>query len=700
MNGLKWFNNFIKTEHKIFTKNINITNKEINNNIIEWTGNGYILNTGMIGVSLNGTPLTENDYLEETSNSIKYINATRPLTISDVITIEYRYIELYIDGIKIMSTLDSLQYIEPINNMIVFVKENKGIYQYINDTWELQLILGEGSVQISNEEGNIIVLKEDGIYAATSGTGEVAVDTSDKKNILFLGKDGLYAIPLLSNAEDNILTFSEGGKLYVPDVKISKNPNNAIVKYDDGLHVRKIEASSDANNVLEIKKDGTLFVPETEIKISQKSDNLLQIDATEDTGGLYAPIKVSTIENNIIQKVYDGIYATITLSNFSDNILSWDEFGRLYAPRIKLSPNEDNSLSFDENYRLYAPQIQISSDETNILTEKEDGLYVPQTQVSLSERADNILVKDADGSLYVPPHLKISLDDKNLIKDNNGIYLDIASFDISQKSDNMLTIINDDTYYGLYVPPTEFPVDPDPTNAMVYHDKIGWYVPSISASLNWLVYPSTNNAIEIRQLDDKNAIFAKKIIKSTKSDNAIELIEDDDTVSIYAKKLTLSTAKDNLASFDSNNNLYVTTKISTQTDNILQKSDDGTLYVPQQSGGDTNNGTLQIETLEINDVTPNQVITIPKKNNGFNAFDFVKVYKKIAPTETDSVVCTFNNSTDYEYDSTLITINSTGINKVETTSYVSLEYVADLENGYYLYKGVIDTTGKAAIKIL
>lgn len=93
MNGLKWFNNFIKADKKFFTTDIQITDEEINSNIIEWSGIGYSLGIDMINVYLNGVHLTKNDYIELTPNSIQYISEERPLISSDIITITYKYTE-------------------------------------------------------------------------------------------------------------------------------------------------------------------------------------------------------------------------------------------------------------------------------------------------------------------------------------------------------------------------------------------------------------------------------------------------------------------------------------------------------------------------------------------------------------------------------------------------------------------------------
>lgn len=115
-------------------------------------------------------------------------------------------------------------------------------------------------IKLSSEEGNALIMKEDGLYVSASGV-EIS---KEEDNAIESKADGLYVKK-------------------VDSVSISKEDGNIIKQKDDGLYAKadEINKSAKEKNILSVETDG-LYVPETDLSdLVEKEDGKSLVSDTD-----------------------------------------------------------------------------------------------------------------------------------------------------------------------------------------------------------------------------------------------------------------------------------------------------------------------------------------------------------------------------------------------------------------------------------
>ncbi|MCQ2209108.1 MAG: hypothetical protein MJZ34_02340 [Paludibacteraceae bacterium] len=266
----------------------------------------------------------------------------------------------------------------------------------------------ECEVKRSEEDGNIIEIKEDGIFAS------IDVSATDK-NQIEKKEDGLFVAPLkVSREEGNTIIEKEDG-IYSPvcDVKVSEETGNQVELKDDGLFVGPCttKISKDTGNIIVEKEDG-IFAPAYELKISDEANNQIE----EKTDGLYVgQCKISEEAGNTIIRKDDGLYSPVCdvqISRDTDNQVELRDDG-LYVEKCKISKETGNTIVRKDD-GLYSPvcDVQISDETGNQVELKTDGLYVGPCTTLVSGETGNTIESKDDGIFAAQPDWKVAEEDQ------------------------------------------------------------------------------------------------------------------------------------------------------------------------------------------------------------------------------------------------------------------------------------------------
>lgn len=239
---------------------------------------------------------------------------------------------------------------------------------------------------ISSEDGNIVELKEDGLYA------EIKISEEDY-NIAELKEDGLYA-----------------------NTKISSTTSNIIKQKDDGIYA-KMEVSAEEGNLLKLKTDG-LYAPSSSVSISAESSNIIE----QKTDGLFAEIAISQQEYNVATLKDDGLFipaSSATVSDKDGNIITSENDG-LYA-KIEISEEANNVIELKDD-GLYS-KISLSAEDGNIIKLKDDGLFAEHNILkvnNVSPNADKIIKLTLDDVPDGDERILYKLEDRNISASYDG----------------------------------------------------------------------------------------------------------------------------------------------------------------------------------------------------------------------------------------------------------------------------------------
>lgn len=335
-----------------------------------------------------------------------------------------------------------------------------------------------GNVNISAEEGNAVVVKEDGLYVPTTAETKVS---EIEDNAIEVKDDGIYVKDMLtkiSTEENNALTSKEDG-LYVPsvsEIKVSQAENNIIETKDDGIYV----APSDLSGFVE-KIDGKgLLTNDLTNEMVEKIDNTYTKDETytcTEIDKKFVDVNVNFYEYVETTEIYGEDILKYPIGNYK--IGNYSTIGNFKNTPTKepgmfsvASPITDSDASpFEEKnaYRYYKYIVGCGDTYERTLRSLSNGniygdtgwkkiIYekdMPNVDDQLSASSENPVQNkaiktyiDDMGYLYSPSGIKYKL----LVADDGSLstvsvnQINVFTFDTSKVSDS--TTITLQNYTG------------------------------------------------------------------------------------------------------------------------------------------------------------------------------------------------------------------------------------------------------------
>lgn len=183
-------------------------------------------------------------------------------------------------------------------------------WNYSDGTFSEDIEYPKEQIMISQETGNALTEKFDGLYVSSTGV-EIS---QEPNNALESKSDGLYVKE-------------------TSDIEISQDPDNQITQETDGIKVGHDNTKFDvdqgianAGKALVVGSDGNVTTGDAGVKVSTKEGNSIETVTEEGKEGIFVPegLKVSEKSGNIIQNLTtegeEGIYAAqgTELSYLSD----------------------------------------------------------------------------------------------------------------------------------------------------------------------------------------------------------------------------------------------------------------------------------------------------------------------------------------------------------------------------------------------
>lgn len=284
--------NLDDTEQKyLFSIDCVITEEDLLDNIIEWTGPEYIMNIDMLDIYLNGVHLYKIDYRENTPNSIQYIGNIK-LEVDDVLTINYRYTKVNLGNVRVIEDSNGLKEIEsPVKGSLALVKDLYSMLQYDGTNWVPFMNFNNLVLDINTEETDSIKIE----YRDDTIKADIKISEQIDNKIKVL-QDGLYASSELTETKYKTLTVENvkaGQTITIP----KEEANYGL----DGFGVLKIfsvEQDADENIIVneynenhkdeyEYDKDLVEFTPTGAKLKSEQTIPMTKIRDLEDGYSLY-----------------------------------------------------------------------------------------------------------------------------------------------------------------------------------------------------------------------------------------------------------------------------------------------------------------------------------------------------------------------------------------------------------------------------
>lgn len=284
--------NLDDTEQKyLFSVDCVITENDLLDNVIEWTGPEYIMNIDMLDIYLNGVHLYKIDYKENTPNSIQYIGNIK-LEVDDVLTVNYRYTKVNLGNIRVIEDSNGLKDIEtPVKGSLALVKDIYSMLQYDGTNWIPFMDFNNLVLDINTKETDSIKIE----YKADTIKADIKISEQIDNKIKVL-QDGLYVSSELTETRYKTLTVENvkaGQTITIP----KEEANYGL----DGFGVLKIfsvEQDADENVIVneynenhkdeyEYDKDLVEFTPTGAKLKSEQTVQMTKIRDLEDGYSLY-----------------------------------------------------------------------------------------------------------------------------------------------------------------------------------------------------------------------------------------------------------------------------------------------------------------------------------------------------------------------------------------------------------------------------
>lgn len=270
----------------------------------------------------------------------------------------------------------------------------------------------KADVKISADAGNVISAKVDGIYASVTTFELSHTDT----NSVALDGAGTEADPLkadlnVSAVAGNVLTVVPDGA-YVPTPTISTIDGETIELIGDGSPSSALTAevisSADAGNLIEVRADGLYVGMGDVVTADGQSVSVSGVGSSGDP--VTAEVIISAEAGNILETKGDGLYApaadTFTLNTEDTATIDLSGDGTSGAP-----------LKAD---------IKVSADSGNVLTTKADGAFAARTEMDVQHDNTDGIALDGVGTPADPitAEILVSADAGNVFEIRaDGVYV-------------------------------------------------------------------------------------------------------------------------------------------------------------------------------------------------------------------------------------------------------------------------------------
>lgn len=316
------------------------------------------------------------------------------------------------------------------------------VWNFSDGTTSASIEYPKQQIPISEETGNAIIEKDDGLYVSTTGV-EISAESN---NAIQTKTDGLYVdVPVKSVSLDGTeITPDATGNI---DISISNDTDNLITVESDGLKVTHDDDKVDVDQAIEnagkaliVGVDGKVTIGDAGVKVSAKTGN--DIETITDVGeeGIYVsvPVKSVSVGTNELTPDTDG-KVTIPVSADTDNLITYETDG------LKVGHDADK-VDVDQTVANAGKALIVG----------EDGMVtVGDAGVKVSSKEGNTIQEITDPGeegIFVPEGLKVSPKEGNIIQTitdvgEEGIYAVKGAVEVSQEANNMLDSKTD----GLFV---------------------------------------------------------------------------------------------------------------------------------------------------------------------------------------------------------------------------------------------------------
>lgn len=258
------------------------------------------------------------------------------------------------------------------------VPSEDGIYVHV-PIKELQLdsnvltpdSTGMINIEPSADPGNIFQFKADGPFVPSVPTKISTKTGNDIIEETTVGLEGIYAnIPVKEIKVDGTALVPDAtGSV---DITLSADTGNIIENRTDGLFA-EIPIDPDINNIIQLKTDG-LFVAASPIKISAKTDNILESIATAPDDGLYVP----PVDNDADDLTYDVLFDATAVEatpyhGDSDKETSTEYLYNQFAiviPKIMDAIEDIFNLASNMEYETYDTYAELAAIDQTLITNK------------------------------------------------------------------------------------------------------------------------------------------------------------------------------------------------------------------------------------------------------------------------------------------------------------------------------------------